>query len=90
MKKKTLFYLLITMVSIGFIGIITTLVLALIFGSSQNAIIDFSNLNFVNIGIVMAIGLVFVCFILTIILLIIAKIGVEKIFDFIKNKKWED
>lgn len=90
MKKKSTFYLLIAMLAIGFIGLTVTMIMALILGESQTSIIDFSNMNFVNVGIVMVIGLIFLCFIFTVLLLIIAKIGFDNIADFIKNKKWED
>lgn len=90
MKKKSIFYLLIAMLAIGFIGLTVTMIMALILGESQTSIIDFSNMNFVNVGIVMVIGLIFLCFIFTVLLLIIVKIGFDNIADFIKNKKWED
>lgn len=90
MKKKSVFNLLIAMVVIGFLGIGTILVLALLFGSSSQNILDISNMNFVNIGLVMLIGVIFMCLIFTVLLLIIAKVGIENVADFIKNKKWEE
>lgn len=78
------------MVVIGFLGIGTILVLALLFGSSSQNILDISNMNFVNIGLVMLIGVIFMCLIFTVLLLIIAKVGIENVADFIKNKKWEE
>lgn len=90
MKKKSVFNLLIAMVVIGFLCIGTILVLALLFGSSSQNILDISNMNFVNIGLVMLIGVIFMCLIFTVLLLIIAKVGIENVADFIKNKKWEE
>lgn len=78
------------MLAVGFIGLTSTLIIALSLGGSQTSVIDFSNMNFVNVGVVMIIGIMLICFIFTVLLLIIAKVGFDNIADFIKNKKWED
>lgn len=89
MKKKSLFPLLIIMVIVVFVGLAITFVSALIIGSSGTSLIDFSNMNFASFGIIIGIGLISIGFIITIILLIIAKIGFDKGADWIKKQKEE-
>ncbi len=87
MKKKSIFYLLLAMLAVGVIGLIVTVIAALVLGSMQASVIDFSNMNFINMGMVMYIGIMCICFIFIVLLLIIAKIGVDNIAYFIKNEK---
>lgn len=90
MKRKSIFYILLAMLAVGFIGLTVTMIVAVALGGSQKSIIDFANMNFVNVGIVMVIGLILICFICTVLFIIIAKIGIDNAADFIKKKKWED
>lgn len=88
-KKKSLFPLIIIMVVVVFVGLAVTLVSALLVGSAGTSLIDFSNMNFASFGIIIGIGLISIGFIITIILLIIAKIGFDKGADWIKQQKEE-
>lgn len=75
------------MLSVIFVGLLGTLAAALMF--SNLPVVDVFNITFVNLGIVLIIGFLIICFICTV-LLFVVKIGIENITDFIKNKRWED
>lgn len=80
MKNKSVFWLLITMIIIGFAGVAVTLILMFVFTNSKTEIFDFSNINFISMGLGIIIGLLFICFVFSVMLFFISK----KLFKYLK------
>ncbi|MCD8129239.1 MAG: hypothetical protein LUD54_06645 [Oscillospiraceae bacterium] len=89
MKKNSIFTFLLLLLAIAFVGIAVIFILALRFGFSGKPLIDFSAINFANLGIVVFAGFLVMLFVFMAILIILAKICWEKIRDYKESQKKE-
>ena len=86
MSNKSTFKKIIAIVVTALICLTLTTVIALLFGSVDKEIFDFSNLNFSNMIPVIVVGIFISCIIIGILVLFLAKDVFEKIKDvFFKN-----
>lgn len=90
MKNKSLFLQTILLVIVIFLCFITTISMALLAGSVDKALFDFSNLNIKNMIPVLIFGGITSCFIIGVVLLFTSRTlfhKIKKYFDENENQK---
>ena len=91
MKKKSIFGGILMLILIGLICVLLTVTIALLVGSTEVEIFDFSNLNFSNMIPVLIIGGMISCFVVGIAFLFLGRTIFFKAKDyFFEKDKKED
>ncbi len=85
MSKKSLFTKAILLIALVLFCIVTTVVLALIFGSMDRIIFDFRDLNFANVLPILIIGGFFTCVTVGLAVLFFSRAAFLKVKDFLKE-----
>ena len=86
MKNKSLFLQIILLISIAFLGIALTITIAMLAGSVDNSIWDFSNLNIANMIPVFIFGGLITCFGVAITLLFTSRTLFYRLKTFFENE----
>ena len=94
MKNKTLFYRIISLIIVAIVCLLLTITVAVLAGSLNVELFDFSNLNFSNMLPVLIIGAFISCVIVGICFLFVARTAFFKAKSFLEenqnnNKKGE-
>lgn len=87
MSKKPIFTQILILIAIILVCAFLTITLALVAGSVDSLIFDFSSLNFANVIPVFIIGGVVTCIIVGIAVLFVSRSAFFKVRDFIFDKK---
>ena len=90
MNKKPIFTQILILIGVLLVCIFFTIILALIAGSVDSVIFDFSSLNFANVIPVIIIGGVLTCIIVGIAVLFVSRSAFFKVKEFIFDKKEND
>ena len=91
MKNKTLFTQVISLIVIAIVCILFTVTVAILAGSLNTELFDFTNLNFSNMIPVIIIGVFISCVIVGICFLFVARTAFFKAKDYIEeNQKKKD
>ena len=85
MKKQSAFFQVILVILLAVLCLVVTLLLALLAGSKDAPLFDFSNLNFANMIPVLLIGGFFTCVIVGIAVLCVSRTVFFKVKDFLKE-----
>ena len=90
MKDKSLFTKIILVIILAVLCIVTTVSIALLFGSVDSSLFDFRNLNFANMIPVLLIGGFLSCVIIGIAVLFIARTAFFKVKDYLNDNTKSD
>lgn len=90
MKNNSLFLQIILLVVLVFICIMTTFTVALLAGSIETSILDFNNLNFLNMIPVFIFGGIITIFVVAITLLFTSRTLFYKLKDFFEENNKEN